>query len=136
MVEEEGGGSRKKGCTIPANAIGLRAIIIERNRVLFPGCELNVKEEIDCRRIHCASRDLTTLQRIFGRLAGHFIGETHFQSRFDDGLSVVKRCVRVYACLVGLPSEGVCGGGRVNASTFAFIIGKTILFSIITPDLG
>ena len=59
----------------------------------FPGCELNVKGETECRRIHCISRDLTTLQRIFGRLAGHFIGETHFHSRFDDGLSVVKRCV-------------------------------------------
>ncbi|XP_028395482.1 exportin-6-like [Dendronephthya gigantea] len=67
--------------------VGLRSALVKTAQ----GCELNVKGENECRRIHCTSRDLTTLQRIFGRLAGHFIGETHFQSRFDDGLSVVKR---------------------------------------------
>ena len=62
--------------------------------VFVVGFELNVKEENECRRIHCTLRDLTSMQRIFGRLAGHFIGERHFQTRFDDGLAVVKRyCV-------------------------------------------
>ena len=57
----------------------------------FQGFVVNIKSESECRRCHCLSRDLTTVQRILGRLAGHFIGETNFQSRYKDGLSVVKR---------------------------------------------
>ena len=85
---ERGEEGRKNGCTLA------QQILWPHIHRLFPGCNLNVKAEMDCRSIHCASRDLATLQRIFGRLAGHFIGETHFQSRFNDGLSVVKRYLR------------------------------------------
>lgn len=67
--------------------LALRAAMVKTAE----GFELNVKGENECRRVHCTLRDLTTCQRIFGRLAGHFIGEMHFQSRFDDGLAVVKR---------------------------------------------
>lgn len=66
--------------------------LLEIKNYFVTGFELNVKDENECRRIHCTLRDLTTMQRILGRLAEHFTGETHFQSRFDDGLAVVKRC--------------------------------------------
>lgn len=92
------------------------------------GYELNVKGEDECRSIHCTLRDLTTMQRIFGRLAGHFIGETHFQARFDDGLAVVKRLcelalfnsqMKIYNIKMQIPSVLCTDFREVVAGTLA-----------------
>lgn len=103
---------------------GLRSAMVKTGE----GFELNVKEENECRRIHCTLRDLTSMQRIFGRLAGHFIGERHFQTRFDDGLAVVKRLcelalynsqMKIYNIKTQIPSVLRTDFTEVTAGTLA-----------------
>ncbi|XP_051573033.1 exportin-6-like isoform X2 [Myxocyprinus asiaticus] len=55
---------------------------------------LNITAEADCRRLHCALRDLSSLLQAVGRLAEFFTGDV-FTSRFNDALSIVQRLVEV-----------------------------------------
>ncbi|XP_005096518.1 exportin-6 [Aplysia californica] len=56
--------------------------------------KLLVSAENDCRRLHCALRDLSSLLQALGRLATHFIGE-HFSACFSNGAQIVTRLVEV-----------------------------------------
>ena len=56
--------------------------------------KLLVSVENDCRRLHCALRDLSSLLQALGRLATHFIGE-NFNSCFTNGAQIVTRLVDV-----------------------------------------
>ncbi|CAL1529210.1 unnamed protein product [Lymnaea stagnalis] len=55
---------------------------------------LCVSAENDCRRLHCALRDLSSLLQALGRLAVHFTGE-HFVTRFTNAMQIVNRLVHV-----------------------------------------
>ena len=102
--------------------VGLRDAIVSTSQ----GCHLNVKSETECRRIHCTSRDLATLQRIFGRLAGHFIGEMHFLSRFDNGLSVVKRLRDLALYNTEMRTFNVKTEARVLSTDFREVAAETL----------
>ena len=51
---------------------------------------LTVTAENECRKLHCALRDLSSLLQALGRLADHFIGE-RFAERFDDAKMLMER---------------------------------------------
>lgn len=53
---------------------------------------LNITAEADCRKLHCALRDLSSLLQAVGRLAEFFTGDV-FTSRFNDALAIVQRSV-------------------------------------------
>ncbi|KAA0706153.1 Exportin-6 [Triplophysa tibetana] len=55
---------------------------------------LNITAEADCRRLHCALRDLSSLLQAVGRLAEFFTGDV-FSGRFNDALTIVQRLVEV-----------------------------------------
>ncbi|CAM4336587.1 unnamed protein product [Leuciscus chuanchicus] len=55
---------------------------------------LNITAEADCRRLHCALRDLSSLLQAVGRLAEFFTGDV-FTARFNDALAIVQRLVEV-----------------------------------------
>nr|XP_055032724.1 exportin-6 isoform X2 [Misgurnus anguillicaudatus] len=55
---------------------------------------LNITAEADCRRLHCALRDLSSLLQAVGRLAEFFTGDV-FSGRFNDALAIVQRLVEV-----------------------------------------
>ncbi len=54
------------------------------------GRRLNINAENECRRLHCALRDLSSLLQALGRLAHHFLGE-NFATMFTDALMLVER---------------------------------------------
>ena len=55
---------------------------------------LHVTAEHDCRRLHCALRDLSSLLQALGRLAHHhFIDDNKFTASFDDAYVLVDRSV-------------------------------------------
>lgn len=56
------------------------------------GRRLNITAEADCRKLHCALRDLSSLLQAVGRLAEFFTGEV-FTARFNDALAIVQRFV-------------------------------------------
>ncbi|XP_016086954.1 exportin-6-like [Sinocyclocheilus grahami] len=55
---------------------------------------LNITAEADCRKLHCALRDLSSLLQAVGRLAEFFTGDV-FSARFNDALAIVQRLVEV-----------------------------------------
>uniref|UniRef100_A0A672S5B3 Importin N-terminal domain-containing protein n=1 Tax=Sinocyclocheilus grahami TaxID=75366 RepID=A0A672S5B3_SINGR len=55
---------------------------------------LNITAEADCRKLHCALRDLSSLLQAVGRLAEFFTGDV-FTTRFNDALAIVQRLVEV-----------------------------------------
>ena len=60
--------------------------------VLLAGRRLNITAEADCRKLHCALRDLSSLLQAVGRLAEFFTGDV-FTGRFSDALAIVQRWV-------------------------------------------
>ncbi|KAG9349889.1 hypothetical protein JZ751_026242 [Albula glossodonta] len=70
--------------------LGLQQFVVTAST----GRRLNITAENDCRRLHCALRDLSSLLQAVGRLADYFIGDV-FTARFSDGLTVVERLVEV-----------------------------------------
>lgn len=56
---------------------------------------LNITAEADCRRLHCALRDLSSLLQAVGRLAEFFTGDV-FTARFNDALAIVQRSVTLF----------------------------------------
>uniref|UniRef100_A0A8C8I8P6 Exportin 6 n=1 Tax=Oncorhynchus tshawytscha TaxID=74940 RepID=A0A8C8I8P6_ONCTS len=79
---------------------------------------LNITAENDCRRLHCALRDLSSLLQAVGRLAGYFIGDV-FAARFNDALAVVERLVEV-----------TCYGSQISLYDL-----ETAVPSVLKPDL-
>ncbi|KAL0993693.1 hypothetical protein UPYG_G00111800 [Umbra pygmaea] len=79
---------------------------------------LNITAENDCRRLHCALRDLSSLLQAAGRLAEYFIGDV-FATRFNDALAVVERLVEV-----------TCYGSQVSLYDL-----ETAVPSVLKPDL-
>lgn len=59
---------------------------------VWAGRRLNITAEADCRRLHCALRDLSSLLQAVGRLAEFFTGDV-FSGRFNDALAIVQRSV-------------------------------------------
>ncbi|XP_059417114.1 exportin-6 [Carassius carassius] len=55
---------------------------------------LNITAEADCRKLHCALRDLSSLLQAVGRLDEFFTGDV-FSTRFNDALAIVQRLVEV-----------------------------------------
>ena len=55
------------------------------------GRVLRITAEHDCRRLHCALRDLSSLLQALGRLADHFIGQDKFTAAFNDAYLLVDR---------------------------------------------
>jgi len=54
---------------------------------------LHITAEHDCRRLHCALRDLSSLLQALGRLSHHFIADNKFTASFDDAYVLVERSV-------------------------------------------
>jgi len=52
---------------------------------------LHITAEHDCRRLHCALRDLSSLLQALGRLAHHFTGDDKFTASFDEAYIIVDR---------------------------------------------
>ncbi|XP_023654269.1 exportin-6 [Paramormyrops kingsleyae] len=94
--------------------LGLRQFIITTGT----GRRLNITAENDCRRLHCALRDLSSLLQAVGRLAEYFIGDV-FATRFSDALTVVERLVEV-----------TCYGSQVSLYDV-----ETAVPSVLKPDL-
>ncbi|KAJ8284173.1 hypothetical protein COCON_G00030230 [Conger conger] len=94
--------------------LGLQQFVVPANS----GQRLNITSESDCRRLHCALRDLSSLLQAIGRLGGHFIG-VDFAARFNDALTVVERLVEVacYSSLTGVHAL------------------ETAMASVLRPDL-
>ncbi|KAG7459781.1 hypothetical protein MATL_G00214320 [Megalops atlanticus] len=82
------------------------------------GRRLNITAENDCRRLHCALRDLSSLLQAVGRLAEYFIGDV-FAARFNDALTVVERLVEV-----------TCYGSQISLYDL-----ETAVPSVLKPDL-
>lgn len=59
------------------------------------GRRLNITAEADCRKLHCALRDLSSLLQAVGRLAEFFTGDV-FTARINDALAIVQRSVHVF----------------------------------------
>lgn len=59
---------------------------------------LNITAEADCRKLHCALRDLSSLLQAVGRLAEFFTGDV-FTARFNDALAIVQRSVTLFSKL-------------------------------------
>jgi len=62
---------------------------------------LHITAEHDCRRLHCALRDLSSLLQALGRLSHHFIADDKFIASFDDAYVLVDRSSWQHVC-VGL----------------------------------
>ncbi|XP_014672669.1 PREDICTED: exportin-6-like isoform X2 [Priapulus caudatus] len=84
----------------PDETFALVYRVLQENMVTYLGLEhhikrdgdqrsLTIKAENDCRRLHCALRDLSSFLQALGRLAHQFIGEL-LLSRMADGLDIVK----------------------------------------------
>uniref|UniRef100_A0A8D0CE85 Exportin 6 n=1 Tax=Scleropages formosus TaxID=113540 RepID=A0A8D0CE85_SCLFO len=94
--------------------LGLQQFIVTSGAVR----RLNITAENDCRRLHCALRDLSSLLQAVGRLAEYFIGDV-FAARFNDALTVVERLVEV-----------TCYGSQVSLYDV-----ETAVPSVLKPDL-
>uniref|UniRef100_A0A8C1RLY5 Exportin 6 n=1 Tax=Cyprinus carpio TaxID=7962 RepID=A0A8C1RLY5_CYPCA len=70
--------------------LGLQQFIVRSG----PSRRLNITAEADCRKLHCALRDLSSLLQAVGRLAEFFTGDV-FTTRFNDALAIVQRLVEV-----------------------------------------
>jgi len=55
------------------------------------GRVLHITAEHDCRRLHCALRDLSSLLQGLGRLSHHFVAHDKFTASFDDASVLVDR---------------------------------------------
>ncbi|XP_071128890.1 exportin-6-like [Mytilus edulis] len=53
---------------------------------------LIISAENECRRLHCALKDLSSLLQALGRMAEHFIGE-NFPQRLSDGTMLLEKLV-------------------------------------------
>ncbi|KAG7492044.1 hypothetical protein MATL_G00010330 [Megalops atlanticus] len=82
------------------------------------GRRLNITAENDCRQLHCALRDLSSLLQAVGRLADNFIGDI-FTTRFNDALTVVERLAEV-----------ICYSSQISLYNL-----ETALPSVLKPDL-
>uniref|UniRef100_A0A672QHV0 Exportin-6-like n=1 Tax=Sinocyclocheilus grahami TaxID=75366 RepID=A0A672QHV0_SINGR len=71
--------------------LGLQQFIMRSGTT---GRRLNITAEADCRKLHCALRDLSSLLQAVGRLAEFFTGDV-FSARFNDALAIVQRLVEV-----------------------------------------
>uniref|UniRef100_A0A8C1AGN5 Exportin 6 n=1 Tax=Cyprinus carpio carpio TaxID=630221 RepID=A0A8C1AGN5_CYPCA len=71
--------------------LGLQQFIVRSGTT---GRRLNITAEADCRKLHCALRDLSSLLQAVGRLAEFFTGDV-FSARFNDALAIVQRLVEV-----------------------------------------
>jgi len=69
---------------------------------------LRITAEHDCRRLHCAMRDLSSLLQALGRLADHFIGDDKFTTLFDDACMLVDRFCSVLLCVSLFSSVCLC----------------------------
>uniref|UniRef100_A0A674B526 Exportin 6 n=1 Tax=Salmo trutta TaxID=8032 RepID=A0A674B526_SALTR len=94
--------------------LGLQQFIVTSGR----SQRLNITAENDCRRLHCALRDLSSLLQAVGRLAAYFIGDV-FTARFSDALAVVERLVEV-----------TCYGSQISLYDL-----ETAVPSVLKPDL-
>uniref|UniRef100_A0A8C3ZGW0 Importin N-terminal domain-containing protein n=1 Tax=Denticeps clupeoides TaxID=299321 RepID=A0A8C3ZGW0_9TELE len=79
---------------------------------------LNITAEADCRKLHCALRDLSSLLQAVGRLAEFFTGDV-FTPRFSDALAIVQRLVEV-----------TCYGSQISLYDV-----ETAVPSVLKPDL-
>ncbi|XP_012676980.1 exportin-6 [Clupea harengus] len=79
---------------------------------------LNITAEADCRKLHCALRDLSSLLQAVGRLAEFFTGDV-FTGRFSDALAIVQRLVEV-----------TCYGSQISLYDV-----ETAVPSVLKPDL-
>ncbi|KAG5279727.1 hypothetical protein AALO_G00080950 [Alosa alosa] len=79
---------------------------------------LNITAEADCRKLHCALRDLSSLLQAVGRLAEFFTGDV-FTARFSDALAIVQRLVEV-----------TCYGSQISLYDV-----ETAVPSVLKPDL-
>lgn len=79
---------------------------------------LNITAEADCRKLHCALRDLSSLLQAVGRLAEFFTGDV-FTARFADALAIVQRLVEV-----------TCYGSQISLYDV-----ETAVPSVLKPDL-
>ncbi|TSK87535.1 Exportin-6 [Bagarius yarrelli] len=79
---------------------------------------LNITAEADCRKLHCALRDLSSLLQAVGRLAEFFTGDV-FTTRFNDALAIVQRLVEV-----------TCYGSQISLYDVEMAVP-----SVLKPDL-
>lgn len=79
---------------------------------------LNITAEADCRKLHCALRDLSSLLQAVGRLAEFFTGDV-FSARFNDALAIVQRLVEV-----------TCYGSQISLYDVEMAVP-----SVLKPDL-
>ncbi|MCJ8739399.1 hypothetical protein PDJAM_G00046660 [Pangasius djambal] len=79
---------------------------------------LNITAEADCRKLHCALRDLSSLLQAVGRLAEFFTGDA-FTARFNDALAIVQRLVEV-----------TCYGSQISLYDVEMAVP-----SVLKPDL-
>ncbi|XP_063040204.1 exportin-6 [Engraulis encrasicolus] len=79
---------------------------------------LNITAEADCRKLHCALRDLSSLLQAVGRLAEFFTGDV-FTARSADALAIVQRLVEV-----------TCYGSQISLYDV-----ETAVPSVLKPDL-
>ncbi|KAM9457944.1 exportin-6 [Clarias gariepinus] len=79
---------------------------------------LNITAEADCRKLHCALRDLSSLLQAVGRLAEFFTGDV-FTARFNDALAIVQRLVEV-----------TCYGSQISLYDVEMAVP-----SVLKPDL-
>ncbi|KAI4881308.1 hypothetical protein NFI96_029925 [Prochilodus magdalenae] len=79
---------------------------------------LNITAEADCRKLHCALRDLSSLLQAVGRLAEFFTGDV-FTARFNDALAIVQRLAEV-----------TCYGSQISLYDVEMAVP-----SVLKPDL-
>ncbi|KAJ8364159.1 hypothetical protein SKAU_G00129900 [Synaphobranchus kaupii] len=94
--------------------LGLQPFVVHTNA----GRRLNITTENDCRRLHCALRDLSSLLQAIGRLGEYFIGVV-FATRFNDALTLVERLV-----------EAACYSSQTSVHDL-----ETAVPSVLRPDL-
>ncbi|XP_069036853.1 exportin-6 [Lepisosteus oculatus] len=114
---------------LPSHAFSTLFPVLQENLDVYLGLQqfivttgttrrLNITAENDCRRLHCALRDLSSLLQAVGRLAEYFIGDV-FAARFNDALTVVERLADV-----------TCYGSQINLYDL-----ETAVPSVLKPDL-
>ncbi|CAB1341276.1 unnamed protein product [Coregonus sp. 'balchen'] len=93
---------------LPSHAFATLFPVLQEDLDVYLGRRLNITAEHDCRRLHCALRDLSSLLQAVGRLAGYFIGDV-FAARFNDALAVVERLVEVtcYGSQISLHAQSL-----------------------------
>ncbi|XP_076324683.1 LOW QUALITY PROTEIN: exportin-6-like [Tachypleus tridentatus] len=82
-----------------------------------PSRQLRVTAENECRRLHCALRDLSSIIQAIGRMADQFIGES-FWDRFPTASNIVQRLSQV----------------AVYSNKMRFYTVKTPAPSVLKPD--